>query len=63
MMAKRVSGRPTVAVEAKTRKLVHSPSSSPPPKAVLLMAEMVGMGRVERRVKVLRSFLRKSLTL
>ena len=46
-----------------TRKLVQRLSSRPPPKAVLLMAEMVGMGRVERRVKVERSWMRKSATL
>lgn len=52
MMARRVSGSPTVAVEAKTRKLVASASSRPPPKAVLEIAEMVGIWRVERRVSV-----------
>lgn len=35
-----------------TLKSVHSAISNPPPKAVLLMAEMVGIGRVERRLKV-----------
>lgn len=62
-MARRVSGSATTAVEEKTRKLVQRPSSRPPPKAVLEMAEMVGMGRVERRVKVLRSESRKSRVL
>lgn len=63
MMARRVSGRPTTAVEARTRKLVQRANSRPPPKAVLLMAEMVGMGRVERRVKVFRSLERNWATL
>lgn len=63
MIARRVSGRPTVAVDARTRKLVQRASSRPPPKAVELMAEMVGMGRVERRVKVARRDLRKAATL
>lgn len=61
-MARRVSGRPTCAVEAKTRRLVHSASSRPPPKAVLLTAEMVGRGSVASLVKVFRSFARNSLT-
>lgn len=50
-------------MEANTRKLVQRASSKPPPKAVLPMAEMVGIGRVERRVKVLRSLARNSATL
>lgn len=62
-MASRVSGRPTDAVEAMTRKLVQSASSRPPPNAVLLMAEIVGTGRVERRVKVARRVFRKSRVL
>ena len=62
-MARRVSGRPTAAVEANTRKLVQRPSSRPPPKAVLLMAEMVGIGRVDRRVKVLLSLVKNWATL
>ena len=63
MMARRVSGRATVAVEANTRKLVQRPSSRPPPKAVLPMAEMVGIGRVDRRVKVLLSLVKNWATL
>lgn len=50
-------------MEARTRKLVQRANSRPPPKAVLLMAEMVGMGRVERRVKVFRSLERNWATL
>jgi hypothetical protein len=61
--ARRVSGRATTAVEARTRKSVHKASSRPPPKAELATAEMVGIGRVERRVKVFRSFERKAATL
>jgi hypothetical protein len=52
-----------VADEARTRKSVHRASSRPPPKAELATAEIVGMGRVERRVKVLLSFVRKAATL
>ena len=63
MIARRVSGRATTAVEARTLKLVHKASSRPPPKAELATAEMAGIGRVERRVKVLRSFVRKAATL
>lgn len=63
MIASLVSGNPTVAVDARTRKLVQSASSSPPPNAVELMAEIVGMGRVDRRVNVPLRFLRKAATL
>jgi hypothetical protein len=63
MMARRVSGRATVAVEANTRKFVQRPSSRPPPNAVLPMAEMVGIGSVDRRVKVLLSFVKNWATL
>jgi hypothetical protein len=63
MMARRVSGRATVAVEANTRKLVQRPSSRPPPKAELPMAEMVGIGRVDRRVKVLLNLVKNCATL
>jgi len=62
-MARRVSGRATTAVDARTRKSVQRASSRPPPKAELATAEMVGIGRVERRVKVWRSFVRKKATL
>lgn len=47
-----------MAVELKTRKLVLSASSRPPPKAVLETAEIVGTGSVERRAKVPRRDLR-----
>jgi hypothetical protein len=63
IMARRVSGSATTAVDARTRKSVHRASSRPPPKAELATAEMVGIGRVERRVKVWRSFVRKEATL
>jgi Cft2 family RNA processing exonuclease len=63
MMARRVSGRATVAVEASTRKFVQRPNSRPPPKAVLPMAEMVGIGSVDRRVKVLLSLVKNWATL
>lgn len=58
-IARRVSGKPTVAEEEKTRKEVVRASSRPPPNAVLEMAEMVGMGRVEIAVKVARRVVRK----
>lgn len=53
-----VSGRPTTAVGPSTRKSVESASSRPPPRAGPLMAEMVGMGRWERDVKVWRREVR-----
>jgi hypothetical protein len=62
-MARRVSGSPTMAVELKTRKLVQRASSRPPPKAVLLIALIVGTGRVERRVKTERREVRKDRVL
>jgi hypothetical protein len=52
-----------MAVDPKTRKLVHSASSRPPPKAELEIAEMVGTGRVERLVKTERREVRKDLVL
>lgn len=63
MIASLVSGSPSDAVEARTRKCVHSASSRPPPKAVLLIAEMVGICKDARRVKVLRRLLRNSRVL
>lgn len=60
MMPRRVSGRPTWAVEARTRKWVQRASSSPPPRAVEDMALIVGMGRAERALKVLRRLKRKA---
>lgn len=62
-MASRVSGNPTVAVEAKMRKVVARASSSPPPRAREEMALMVGMGRVDRVVRVERRVERKWLVL
>lgn len=63
MMPSRVSGSPTCAVEARTRKCVHRASSRPPPRAVEEMALTVGMGRAERAVKVARRFERKAVVL
>lgn len=60
MMPSRVSGRPTWAVEARTRRCVQRASSRPPPRAVEEMALMVGMGRAERAVKVARRLVRKA---
>jgi hypothetical protein len=59
-IASRISGWLTMAVEPKTRKDVHRPSSRPPPRAREQMAEMVGMGRVERLVRVSRRWARKN---
>lgn len=63
MMASLVSGSPTMDVEPKTRSVVQSPSSSPPPRAVDEMAEIVGMGRLASSVKVDRRLSKKALTL
>jgi hypothetical protein len=63
MMARRVSGRATVALEAKTRSDAHRASSRPPPKASEETAAMEGMGSVERRVKVARRCVRKARVL
>jgi hypothetical protein len=63
MIAKRVSGRPTVLDEPKTRRWVHSASSRPPPRAIEDIEEMVGISSWARLVKVLRSLSRKSSTL
>lgn len=63
MMASLVSGRPTVADDANTRKVVHSPSSSPPPRAVEAIAEMVGMGKLASSVNVDRRSLRNCFVL
>lgn len=63
MMPRRVSGRARRAFEEITRRCVHSANSRPPPRAVPEMAEMVGMGRVERRVNVERRRARKRATL
>ncbi len=58
MIARRDSGKPTKAVEAKTRRCVASANSKPPPRAGEARAEMVGIGRVEREVKVERRVAR-----
>lgn len=63
MMPSRVSGRPICAVEAITRKLVQRASSRPPPSAIDDTADMVGIGRRERAVKVLRRLERKAAVL
>lgn len=52
MIASLVSGSPTIADEPKTRNVVHSPSSRPPPSAVDEIAEMVGIGKFASAVKV-----------
>jgi hypothetical protein len=62
-MARRVSGRPTALEDAKTRRCVHSASSRPPPSARDEMAEMVGISREARFLKVERSLRRKSSVL
>lgn len=59
MIASRVSGRPTTVVEPKTRRCVVRASSRPPPYAGAARAEMVGMGRREMEVRVLRREVRK----
>lgn len=58
-MARRVSGRATVVVDAKTRMCVVRASSRPPPKAGAARAEMVGMGRFWIDVRVPRREVRK----
>jgi hypothetical protein len=50
-------------VDARTRRCVHRASSRPPPRAVEEIALMVGMGRAERVVKVVRRFERKAVVL
>lgn len=54
MIPRRVSGRPTTALEERTRKWVDRASSRPPPRAREEMAEMVGTGRIERAVNAVR---------
>jgi hypothetical protein len=63
IMANLVSGNATVDVEPKTRKVVVRASSRPPPNATEEIAEMVGMGRRERRVKVSRRVVRNCFVL
>ena len=63
MIPRRVSGKPTMAREAKTRRVVERASSRPPPRAMEETAEMVGMGRVERVVRVWRREERKEFVL
>lgn len=60
MMPNLVSGRPTCAREPKTRKSVARASSSPPPSASPLMAEIVGIGRAEMSRSVPRRFARNA---
>lgn len=52
MMARRVSGRPTIAEAEKMRRVEAKASSRPPPRAVEDIAEIEGMGREERVLKV-----------
>jgi len=63
IIARRVSGRATRAVEAKMRRLVVRASSRPPPRAREERAVRVGMGRVEMEVKVARRAVRKAVVL
>jgi len=58
-MARRVSGRATVVVDAKTRMCVVRASSRPPPKAGAAKAEMVGMGNCDIDANVPRSVVKK----
>jgi len=60
IMPSRVSGSPTWAVDAKTRKCVQRANSRPPPRAVEEMALIVGMGREERAVNVARRLAKKA---
>lgn len=60
MMPNLVSGRPTCACEPKTRKSVARASSSPPPSASPLMAEIVGIGRAEMSRSAPRRFARNA---
>jgi hypothetical protein len=62
-MPRRVSGRPTTALEVRTRRWVVRASSRPPPRAREEMAEMDGIGRAERDVNVSRRLARKSAVL
>lgn len=63
MMARRVSGSPSLAVEAATRKVVVSASSRPPPRAEPFIAEIVGIGRAVIEERVERRVERKSRVL
>jgi hypothetical protein len=63
IMPRRVSGRAICAVEERTRRCVQRASSRPPPRAREEIAEMVGMGRVERAVKVVRRLRRNAAVL
>jgi len=60
---RRVSGRPTTALEERTRKEVDKASSRPPPRARDDIADMVGIGRAERAVNVVRRLRRKAAVL
>ena len=62
-IASLVSGSPIMAVDAKTRKVVHKANSSPPPRAIDETAEIVGMERCSMSVKDLRTPVRKTLAL
>jgi hypothetical protein len=63
MIANLVSGSATVEEEPKTRKVVVKASSRPPPNATEEIAEMVGMRRRDRRVKVSRRRVRNRFVL
>jgi len=59
----RVSGSPTTALELRTRKWVERASSRPPPRAMEEIAEIVGIGRAESEVRVVRRLRRKAAVL
>jgi len=63
MMASRVSGSATTALEPKTRRCVVRASSRPPPNAGAARAAMVGIRSREREAKVARREARKAAVL
>lgn len=63
MMASRVSGSPTCALAATTRKVLLRASSRPPPSAREAMALMLGTGRAESAARVARRVARKARVL
>lgn len=63
IIPRRVSGRPTIALEESTRKCVERASSRPPPRATDEIADTVGIWSSERAVKVARRLVRKSVVL
>lgn len=59
----RLSGSPTEAEAENTRKVEARASSRPPPSAIEDIAQIEGMGREERLLKVWRKEVRKSVML